>query len=326
MRFLLSVFAFPFIAASIASAQAADGLPAGGNEKILLEISEAQISLIQNTLVAAPIAGAVANVNVKEGDDVKLGDPMVRLRAEQAESELAAAKSAYEAARLESNNDVDERYAQRTLEVRERELQQSEKANQDYEGTVSETEIEKQKLVIDQSRLAIEQAEHKRKVAGSTAAEKQAAVQIAKARLEQHNIEATVSGKVTQVNVQPGEWVEAGKPVVRVISLNPLRAECFIDGRLYGSELVGHRVEFRTTSAQGSKGLSGHVDFVSPELNPVTGQVRLWATIANPREAIRPGMQGKLTILRERVKHQDASASRSVARPAKRRIAKRPAQ
>ena len=175
-HFLISMFAATLTVPPV-SATESSSEPA-----VLLEIDGAQISLIQNTYVAAPIAGVVASVDVNEGDRVDVGRSLVRLRADQAESELLAAQSAYEAARLESANDVDERYARRTLEVRQRELMQSQEANRSFVGTVSETEIEKLKLVVDQSRLAIEQAEHQRMVASATAAEKQAVVQIAKAR------------------------------------------------------------------------------------------------------------------------------------------------
>ncbi len=286
---------------------------------VLLETEEAQISLIQNTFIAAPIAGVVAGVDVGEGDQVTLGKSLVRLRADQAETELVAAQAAYEAARLDSTNDVDERYARRTLQVRERELQQSLEANRNFAGTVSETEIEKLKLVVDQSRLAIEQAKHERSVAAATAAEKQAAVQIAQARLTRHTISATVSGMVSEIAVEPGEWVEAGKPIVRVISLDPLRAECFVDGRRYGSELVDHVVHFYPAIPNADDDgppLQGYVEYVSPELHSVTGQVRLWAVIPNPQRIIRSGMQGRLVVLMD-VREQEADASKTKKDPAK---------
>lgn len=301
---------------------------ASSDEAILLQVDEAQVSLIQNTFIATPIAGVVAGVDVSEGDHVDVGRLLVRLRADQAETELLAAESAYEAARLESENDVDQRYAVRTLEVRQQELQQSEDANRTYANTVSGTEIEKLKLVVDQSRLAIEQAEHTRKVAAAAAKEKNAAVQIAMARLNRHSIKATVSGMVTEIDVQPGEWVEAGKPIIRVISLDPLRVECFIDGRLYGSELEGHTVRFYPSgisnhaagATSNSDALVGHVDFVASELHAVTGQVRLWATIPNPEQKVRSGMQGRLVILKTKITERDQAAQTLQSLPAKKHL------
>jgi RND family efflux transporter MFP subunit len=274
---------------------------AGPTQAQRIEIEAAQVSLIQNTLVAASISGVVASVHVHEGDPIGLDTPIAQLDDEQAETELEAAEAAYEAARLEADNDVDARYAQRTLEVRQRELQQSVDANRTYSGAVSETEIDKLRLVVDQSRLAIEQAEHQQQVATAKAIEKVAAVQIARTRLAKYQILAPVDGLVVEVSVEPGEWVEAGKPIARLISLDPIRVECFVDGRKHGGELVGRKVEFSYSiddeNPQGdSIKLFGEVDFVSPELNPVTGQIRLWATIKNPNQRARAGMRGRLVI------------------------------
>lgn len=264
-----------------------------------IEIPDAQVSLIQNTYLAAPIAGIAANVVVAEGDKVESGRLLVQLDPLQANSELEAARAAYEAARLQSDNDVNERYARRTLEVRERELQQSLDANRQFPDSISETEIAKLQLVVDQSRLAIEQARHEAKIARAGAAEKLAAMRIAEARVRQHGIQATVAGTVVEVAVEPGEWVEAGKPIVRVVSLDPIRVECFVDGRKYGSGLVGRRIEFFPTATGSSNRvtpLRGKVTFVSPELHPVTGQARLWATVANPNQVVRAGMRGRIVI------------------------------
>ena len=88
----------------------------------LLTIDQAQASLMQNVFIAAPMPGVVSKVDVTEGDTVGSGDRVVLISNEQASTELDAAKAAYEAARLASANDVDRRYAQRTLEVRLREF------------------------------------------------------------------------------------------------------------------------------------------------------------------------------------------------------------
>ncbi|QDT13270.1 efflux RND transporter periplasmic adaptor subunit [Planctomycetes bacterium K23_9] len=266
-------------------------------EKIILRVEEAQVSLIQNAFIAAPMAGVVAKVDVSEGDDVQAGSRLVLLKDDQARSELQATKAAYEAARLVGDNDVDKRYAERTLEVRQREYQQSQIANNNFPGTISATELEKLRLVVDQSQLAIEQAAHDLLVARATAAEKQAAVNIAQERLNKHGIETLVPGFVTEVDVEPGEWVEAGKPIVRVISINPIRVECFIDGNDHGAELVGHSVRFVAAAWEDDEAVKGKVTFVSPEMHPVTGQVRLWATIENPDRNLRSGMRGQLEIM-----------------------------
>ena len=260
-----------------------------------ITIVDAQLSLIQNTAIAAPMAGVVDEVIVKEGDRVVAGQPMVQLNADQVSTELSAARAASQAAQLEAANDVDIRYAERTLEVRRRELQQNVEANQGFAGAISDTEIAKLELVVAQSELAIEQANHDQQVAAAAALEKAAAAEIVQARLDKHSIKAPIESSVVQIDVQLGQWVEAGKPVVRLISLDPIRVECFVDGRKYGDDLVGRSVEF-TLEGRWQKPMKGKVVFVSPEIHPVTGQARLWATLQNPEKKGRAGMRGRLTI------------------------------
>lgn len=292
------------------------------SSRVLLS-EQAQLSLTSNIVVASPHPGSIASLSVKEGDFVREGDRLGQLDAEIAEAELVAAEAAYEAARLQSVNDVDRQFAVRSLEVRARELEQSELANRRYSGSVSNTELEKLRLVVEQSRLAIEQATHEQQVAEATADEKAAAMRIAQARLNKHRLIAPSSGIVAEVTAEAGEWVEPGKPVMRLISLDPIRVECFVDGRKHGPELVGHSVEFRLDSA-GVPGTEnddlelasnelpapqdelasneldiyrGKVVFVSSELHPVTGQARIWAELENAKYKLRAGMVGRLDVL-----------------------------
>ena len=264
-----------------------------------LEIPNVQLSLIQNTFIAAPVAGVVKSVAVHEGARVLNNDILVTLNSDQARRELVAAQASLRAAKIKSGNDVDQRYAQRTLAVRETELGQAELANSTYAGAVSENEIQQLQLEVDQAALAIEQAEHQLQISAAEATEKDAAVQISKTLVEQHTVRTQVDGMVVEVDTEIGEWVEAGKPIVRVISLDPIRVECLIDGQKYGSELVGRDVTFSPAlgiEVKNDPTFSGKVDFVSPEMHPVTGQIRLWATIRNSKEILKAGMRGTLRI------------------------------
>ncbi|TWU35095.1 efflux RND transporter periplasmic adaptor subunit [Novipirellula artificiosorum] len=268
-----------------------------------IEIADAQVSYIQNAFIASPIAAVVRSIDVAEGDQIEQGRLLVQLDDSMARTECEAAVAAMEAAKIRSDDDVDARYARRALDFHIRELQQSEQANVRFAGAVSDSEVEKLRLVVDQAKLAIEQAEHEQQIAKAQSREKEATVQIAEQRVAEHAIRSSVAGVVVEITPKPGEWVDAGKPVVRVISLDPIRIDCFIDGRKYGPDLVNREVQFFCSEiphANRSKGKAetflGKVVFVSPELHPVTGQVRLWATVANPNHRLQSGMRGKVVI------------------------------
>ncbi|TWT80687.1 putative efflux pump membrane fusion protein [Planctomycetes bacterium CA13] len=266
-------------------------------------VPDAQVSYIQNTFLAAPISGIVESIHVSEGENVDKDALLIQLDSLHVQTEYEAAVAAMEAAKMASDNDVDARYARRALDFHLRELSQSQQANTRFSGAVSDSEVEKLRLVVDQARLAIEQAEHEQQVAKAHTREKEAAVQFAKQRVDDHAIRASVSGQVVEIVTQNGEWVEAGKPVVRVISVDPIRIECFVDGRQHGPEQVGRKVNFVCEKMPPIGGIKkrrsefqGIVDFVSPELHPVTGQVRLWATVRNSDGLLRSGMRGRIEI------------------------------
>ncbi|MCC9643285.1 HlyD family efflux transporter periplasmic adaptor subunit [Rhodopirellula sp. JC740] len=264
------------------------------------EIPSAQAILISDVTLSAPIAGRVASVLVEEGSVVRPRKLLVQLDDSRAKAELNAAKAAERAAELQSNSDVDRRYAERTLEVRVRELEQSLLANESFEGSVTATEIDRLKLVIDQAELSIEQAERERKMLEAQLGEKQSLVELAELRMREHRVESSLDGRVAELSITEGQWVEAGAPLVRLISLNPIRISGFVNGRQHGQELVGRKVEFELDAAKGSTEatvLRGEVSFVSDELNPVNGQVRMWADLKNPEQHVRPGMRGTLRVL-----------------------------
>ena len=86
-----------------------------------------------------------------------------------------------------------------------------------------------------------------------------------------------------------------GDTIARMINLETLRVEALVDGNTYGNELVGRAMTFVPASSE-LNACEGRVVFVSPELHPVTGQVRLVGEIQNPDGVLRAGMKGSLAI------------------------------
>ncbi len=256
---------------------------------------QAQLSLIVDLELAAPVAARVKEVRVREGDRVVQGQVIVQLDQDLAVEELAAAQQDAKAARMESENDVDERYAIATRNVHRNELERLQQANQSYQHSISKTELDRCALEIHQAELALEQAVHRRQLAGLMASKKSADAMLAEKKLELLTIRAPVDGYVMRVDAKPGVWIVAGGTVARIIDPMKLRAEAYVDGGMASQAWVGKSMRFE------SEGLSesvakGTVMFVSPELHPVTGQVRIACEIQNEGYAFRPGMHGMIAI------------------------------
>jgi macrolide-specific efflux system membrane fusion protein len=102
---------------------------------------------------------------------------------------------------------------------------------------------------------------------------------------------------IVQVNQHEGEWVQSGKTVVRVLRVDRLRAEGFVLAKKLTGDLVGRRATLKIDlPGEPDAAFDGKITFVSPEVNAVSGQVRVWAEFENRKLKLRPGLHGSLMI------------------------------
>lgn len=200
-------------------------------------------------------------------------------------------------ARQEAKNEVEVRFAKKSLEVAEAELQRALDSVQSYPKSVSETELDRLKLTVERGRLEIEQAEHVLTVAEMTARLKQNALEAAETRLARQVIRAPIDGVVVQIYRHKGEWVEPGQQVVRILRMDRLRVEGFVSVLCLDELSIGSPVELLIESGENStRAIPGEIVYVSPEVDPVNEQVRVWAEVDNEAMRLRPGMRGTMLI------------------------------
>jgi macrolide-specific efflux system membrane fusion protein len=83
----------------------------------------------------------------------------------------------------------------------------------------------------------------------------------------------------------------------RIVRIDRLRVEAFLDSQHAAGSLVGRDVTLTIEPARGEpRTYSGKIVFVSPEVDPVNGQIRVWAEVENRGGQLRPGVHGKLAI------------------------------
>src|SRR5690606_23801972 len=88
--------------------------------------------------------------------------------------------------------------------------------------SVSESEIRRLGLAVEQAKLALVRAEHAHSRALSEVKLKGAAVEIAQLRLARRRIVAPRSGIVTAINIYPGQSLEAGQTILEIEDLEQL--------------------------------------------------------------------------------------------------------
>ena len=123
------------------------------------------------------------------------------------------ARTEFEIARLKAENDVDRRFAKKSLEVAKSELSRSLDSVANFPKSISKTELDRLRLVVEKTDLSIEQAERDLHEASLTKSLKEQTVEVATKQLADHQIAAPISGMVVQVFRKPGEWLNKGDPV-----------------------------------------------------------------------------------------------------------------
>ena len=255
------------------------------------------LKLIENIKVPAREAGVLRVVPVKDGQFVEQGSLLAQLEDKEQQLALQKARTALSIADLEAENRTPEQLAKEEQHVAEEDLARALKSREKFSGSISPSELDHMRLRVAQARLQGEQAKHERKLNELKRQLREQDVQLAEDLCGQRRIESPLDGVVVEVYRRAGEWVEPGEKVARVIRIDKLRAEGFLDIAKFREDLVGARVTVSVdVPGAGPQQVPGRVVFVSPEVDPVNRQVRISADIENQDLRLIPGLRGAMTI------------------------------
>lgn len=129
----------------------------------------------------------------------------------------------------------------------------------------------------------------------SEAQQIQASLEAQKSRLRQKTIRAPFAGLsgIRQVNV--GQYVSVGSPVVAVQALDPIYLQFTLPARELSTVSVQQPVNARV-DAYSNDTFSGEVTAIEPSINEATRSFTVQATLENPGNKLRPGMFGRVTL------------------------------
>ena len=261
-----------------------------------LRIDSVVLRPLQAAEVPAQQTGLLRQIIVKEGQRVTEGEVLATLDARQAELAVARAEMEFAQAEAKAKNEIRVLYAAKALEVAEAELKRSSESIEQFAKSISQSQLDVERLTVEKLTLERRQAEHELVLERFGVQLKQAELDAAKLQLAQHQLTAPFAGQVVLVRGRVGEWVEVGAQVLRLVAVDKLRAEGFLPAEQASVSLIGKPVTLNVTLAGRTTEVTGILRFVSPEMEPVTRQVRVWAEIPNARGKLRPGQQGTLEI------------------------------
>jgi len=117
-----------------------------------------------------------------------------------------------------------------------------------------------------------------------------------RATIEKKTIRAPFSGQLGIRQVNLGQYLDAGKPIVSLQQLSPVYADFSLPQQELGKLKAGMRVRV-TTDTYADRHFDGALLAINPDLDAATRSVTVRATLANPDQALRPGMYSKVEVL-----------------------------
>jgi len=262
-----------------------------------LEVESVVLRLLSEAQVPAQEAGVLTSLRASEGQLVKRGAVLAKIDDRVVRLAEQSADLQHHMAQARVANDVRRQFASKALEVAEAELRRSTESIAKFARSISQSQLDVERLTVQKSRLEHTQAEHESRIEAFELQLRENELALARIQIERRQIIAPFDGMVVQVFVRPGEWVEPGQKVMRIVGVHRLKAEGFLPAEQASSDLTGALVQVIITLANKSEArFPGKITFVSPEMDPITGQVHLWAEIENHKGQLRPGQPVRMVI------------------------------
>lgn len=257
---------------------------------------DCQVTLIEQSQVAAFEAGVLQSLEARRGLEVQAGQELGRLDDELQRLAVKHAQHNLQVAR-ESASDINLRYTQAAVKVAREELAEAHLANSKVADTVPKSEIRRRQLRVEQATLQAENAQRELTIAGVTVKTREAELATATENLNRRRIVAPIEGTVVDVYRHVGESVAPGDAVVRIVRTDRLGVEGFLNAGEFDQDITGCPITVTATLAGGRREeFFGKITFVGREVEPVNGEYRVYAEVLNRGELLRPGMNARLSI------------------------------
>lgn len=214
--------------------------------------------------------GTVLEIPVKEGDVVKVGQTLLRL-------DDRIERTLLEKLQRQASSELEIRAYQAELASKRVELKRVEDmyANQ----VASESELEKARLDVIIGEIRVEIAQHENAQAKLDAKQQQLKVDIME-------LKSPVDGEILVLDVGLGEAVDPGKPVLAMVSNQPLWVEAHLPSELAENLKLGQSLELAYASgnaADSKEKLSGKIIFMAAEVDSASDTRLVRMELANPQ-------------------------------------------
>ena len=220
------------------------------------------------------VSAVIVEVYVKNGDMVKKGDPLVRLRDKEFQERLKQATAGYQIAVAQLKQ------AEARLNEIQSELKRIETLAEKGLTSSSELEVTQTRAISAEADVALAKAR---------VDQEKATVEERNETLSQTLIRSPITGSVGNRNAEVGMLVTGSTRLFTLGQLENVRVKVVLTDRMLNYIKEGQRVEIVNEHSPTGI-LEAQLSRISPFLNPVSHSTEAEIDLANPDRALKSGM------------------------------------
>lgn len=223
---------------------------------------EGTIEAVKGSLLAPQVSGSITALNVKAGDQVKVGQVLARIDTRIANQQAVASQAQVAAARAQLSA-----------------------ARQEYER--KKRLHEKQYI----SQAALERAESDYKTAEAQTKAELAQTGMANVQSGLHTVTAPYAGIVAEVMIEQGDMAMPGKPIIALYDPKEMRAVVNVPQSQIASVKAGGNIKVTVpAAAEAERSLAASNITVLPTADAITNSVRVRLLLPQNLSSVSPGM------------------------------------
>jgi HlyD family secretion protein len=275
-----------------------DAYPVTAGPLVANVVATGRVETPSRVTVGSEIVGTVAERLVTDGDRVRAGDVVARLRDDEALARVREAEAAL--AQIETR---DRPAAQAALREADARLAQAEREAARQRELAERGLVARQSLERADEALAVAKAQAERaRVAARAAAPGGTDETLLRQRLEtarsllaKTEIRSLVDGMVLRRLAEPGDVVGAGRGIVEVARDGDTEIVAQVDERNLGTLAVGQSA-MASPDAFPDRRFDAAIRFIAPGIDAQTGTVEVRLVVPTPPEYLRQDMTVSVDI------------------------------
>ncbi|UCD29942.1 MAG: efflux RND transporter periplasmic adaptor subunit [Planctomycetota bacterium] len=262
--------------------------------------------------LSAQVAGEIVEIvnNLKIGDKVKKGQPLIHIDTKEYEHILARAKSTLEAIKAQKAQlDVEEQNLNRLISIAKNEMAIAEREYERVKNLHSRDmaprrEYDLAHLAFERTRRELQSLENskallpeKRAQLAANIINSQAEVKLAQLNLNRCTIAAPFNGKVNNLHVEVGEHVSMGRELLTILDPGIIEVPIELPASVRPRVKVGTKCMLTVDSIEGAT-WTGYVKRIGPSASESTRTFELFVEVDNTKQTheLIPGYFVRATI------------------------------